>query len=310
MEHVQIAYYLIVIVIGFVVLAMAGFWFSKTREADLINFCILYALFTLFLILSVLKKYLLINVDGYSAQSWYVILGISQALNFWVLVASIHFILGFHQLPYKNSVTALFFLATLICLGLILSPFGTVLDIDSKAIQFGIGHRIAAIWYVVSFTIVLAFGFGFLKNLQHSDKRNFMIGLLIFASVGYLETLIGLPLSLFGHSVNIVNENDGFLFSSIPYSLYGIFLIRYFLSYPIPIPLAAEGLSAEFIAKYKITDREHEIILKVVQGKSNSVIATELFISLATVKTHLHNIYKKIGVESRYDLLARVRSGQ
>jgi DNA-binding CsgD family transcriptional regulator len=310
MEHVKIAYYLIVIVIGFVVLAMAGFWFLKTKEADLINFCILYALFTLFLILSMLKKYLLINVDGYSAQSWYVIMGISQAVNYGVLVASIHFILGIHQLPHKNIITSIAFLVTLICLGLILSPFGSVLDIDSKSIQFGVGHRIAAIWYVVLFTLVLAFGFGFLKRIWHSNKRDFMIGLLVFASVGYFETLVSLPLSLFEDSVSIVGENDGFLFSSIPYTLYGVFLIRYFLSYPMPIPLDAEELSAEFISKYKITDREREIILKVIQGKSNAVIATELFISLATVKTHLHNIYKKIGVESRYDLLARVRSGQ
>jgi DNA-binding NarL/FixJ family response regulator len=50
--------------------------------------------------------------------------------------------------------------------------------------------------------------------------------------------------------------------------------------------------------------------LKVVQGKSNADIASELFISLATVKTHLHNIYRKIDVDSRFDLLARVRSGQ
>ncbi len=310
MEHFQIAYYLIVIVIGFVVLAMAGFWFSRTKEADLINFCILYALFTLFLILSVLKKYLLVNVDEYSAQSWYVILGISQALNLWVLVASIHFILGFHQLPYKNSITSLFFLASLICLGLILSPFGTILDIESKSIQFGIGHRIAAAWYVVSFTFVIALGFGFLKRIWYSDKRNFMIGLLVFASVGYFETLISLPLSLLGDSVSIASENEGFFFSSIPYTLYGIFLIRYFLAYPVPILLHTEELSAEFILKYKITDREREIILKVVQGKSNALIAAELFISLATVKTHLHNIYKKIGVEGRYDLLARIRSAK
>ena len=71
-----------------------------------------------------------------------------------------------------------------------------------------------------------------------------------------------------------------------------------------------EALPEAFLSKYGVTDREREIILKVVQGKSNADIAGELFISLATVKTHLHNIYKKIGVDSRYDLLARVRSGK
>jgi ATP/maltotriose-dependent transcriptional regulator MalT len=47
-----------------------------------------------------------------------------------------------------------------------------------------------------------------------------------------------------------------------------------------------------------------------MQGKSNAAIAGELFISLATVKTHLHNIYQKVGVDSRFDLLARIQSGK
>ena len=88
------------------------------------------------------------------------------------------------------------------------------------------------------------------------------------------------------------------------------------LSVPSPTPTGphAEPLrrihSAEFLSKYGITERERELILKVMQGKSNADIARELFISLPTVKTHLHNIYQKLGVDSRYDLLARVRSGQ
>jgi len=107
-----------------------------------------------------------------------------------------------------------------------------------------------------------------------------------------------------------LSAEDGFLFSSIPYALYGIFLINYFLHYYHPNPMALDELSETFRSKYGITDREREIILKVMQGKSNADIAGELFISLATVKTHLHNIYGKIGVDSRYDLLARVRSDQ
>ncbi|HUM28044.1 MAG TPA: helix-turn-helix transcriptional regulator, partial [Anaerolineales bacterium] len=91
---------------------------------------------------------------------------------------------------------------------------------------------------------------------------------------------------------------------------YGIFLIVYFVRFPVAAPVQHEEPSAAFLSKHGITDREREIIVKVMQGKSNEEIARELFISLATVKTHLHNIYRKIGIDSRYDLLARVRSGQ
>ena len=136
-----------------------------------------------------------------------------------------------------------------------------------------------------------------------------MIGLLVFATVGYLETLTSLSGSLRTTTIALAAD-DRFLFSSIPYALYGIFLINYFLHYYHPTPPALDELPETFLSKYGITEREREIILKVVQGKSNADIASELFISLATVKTHLHNIYTKIGVESRYDLLAKVRSGQ
>jgi len=133
--------------------------------------------------------------------------------------------------------------------------------------------------------------------------------LLIFITVGYAETLANFSQSLHSSGVTLTRESD-FLFSSIPYALYGIFLIYYFLRYSIPAALEPDTVSEAFISKFGITDREREIILKVMQGKSNADIAGELFISLATVKTHLHNIYTKIGIDSRYDLLVRVRSGQ
>jgi DNA-binding CsgD family transcriptional regulator len=156
---------------------------------------------------------------------------------------------------------------------------------------------------------MLVLGYGGIRRLWDTERQNFLIGLLVFATVGYLETLINLPQGLRETAVTFSNE-AGFLYSSIPYALYGVFLIVYFLESPVPAPLAMDAIPEAFLSKYGITDREREIILKVVQGKSNADIAGELFISLATVKTHLHNIYRKIDVDSRYDLLARVRSGQ
>jgi DNA-binding CsgD family transcriptional regulator len=308
MEHLQIAYDLLVILIGFSALALAAFWFLKTRESDLRNFIILYACFTLVLVVQLLKKYLFLNVEGYSAQAWYWLSGADQMLGYAVIITAIHFFTGVYQVRYRRAITMAFLVMMLGCILVLFSPSGAALDADSRTIRFGSGYRLINAWYFASFTFTLALGYGLIRRLWHTERRNFLIGLLVFATIGYVETAINLP-QAFSRAVVMLSTESGFLFSSIPYALYGIFLIGYFLHYFVPMSLGMGEPSEDFISRYAITDREREIILKVVQGKSNADIAGELFISLATVKTHLHNIYKKIGVESRYDLLARVRSG-
>lgn len=307
MQHLQIAYDLFVIMIGLAALAIVVFWASRTGESDLRDFSIVYTCFTLVLIVLVLKKYLSLNVEDYSAQAWYALSGADEILSFAVLVAFIHFFAEVYRVRYRKAITIFFLVTMFVCIVLMLSPIGAVLDADARSIRFGIGFRIATIWYFATFTFALALGYGLLHRLWHTERRSFLIGLLAFATVGYAETITNLLPSLRTTRVT-PSSGDDFLFSSIPYALYGVFLIVYFLRYPAPAPLAMDALPKAFLAKYSITDREREIILKVVQGKSNADIAGELFISLATVKTHLHNIYQKVGVDSRYDLLARVRS--
>ncbi len=54
-----------------------------------------------------------------------------------------------------------------------------------------------------------------------------------------------------------------------------------------------------------LTGREREIVRLLGAGRSNAEIAAALFVSAATVKTHLAHIYEKLGVRSRYDALGR-----
>ena len=48
-----------------------------------------------------------------------------------------------------------------------------------------------------------------------------------------------------------------------------------------------------------LSDRELEILVMVAKGATNKRVAAELFISQATVKTHLLHIYEKLGVNDR-----------
>jgi len=48
-----------------------------------------------------------------------------------------------------------------------------------------------------------------------------------------------------------------------------------------------------------LTQRELEILLVLVRGKSNQEIADDLRISVKTVGNHVQHVYEKVGVRSR-----------
>ena len=77
------------------------------------------------------------------------------------------------------------------------------------------------------------------------------------------------------------------------------FLKRQSVSRP---PLSQQGDLMEQLQEFKISQREAEIIALVLRGFGNEEIANNLFISLETVKKHVSNIYKKLGVRNRLQL--------
>jgi len=54
-----------------------------------------------------------------------------------------------------------------------------------------------------------------------------------------------------------------------------------------------------------LTPREAELLTLLTQGLSNKELGRKLFISEATVKTHLAHIYAKLGVDSRAAAIAK-----
>ncbi|MBX3103784.1 MAG: response regulator transcription factor [Microbacteriaceae bacterium] len=56
-----------------------------------------------------------------------------------------------------------------------------------------------------------------------------------------------------------------------------------------------------------LTAREIEVLEHVAAGHSNETIAKELFLTAATVKTHLGHIYLKLDADSRTQAIARGR---
>lgn len=66
----------------------------------------------------------------------------------------------------------------------------------------------------------------------------------------------------------------------------------------------ASGLASEIRLRSRddspvLTEREHEILKLVADGKSLPEIAKELYLGVTTVKTHVQHLYAKLGVSDR-----------
>ena len=57
-----------------------------------------------------------------------------------------------------------------------------------------------------------------------------------------------------------------------------------------------------------LTDRELDVLRLVAEGLSRSEIADQLVLSLNTIKTHVRNIYGKLGVKNQMQAVAKARA--
>jgi DNA-binding CsgD family transcriptional regulator len=60
----------------------------------------------------------------------------------------------------------------------------------------------------------------------------------------------------------------------------------------------------EFINQFHLSKTELKVMEKFLQGHSNQDVASQLFISKATLRTHLNNIYKKLPENLKQEILS------
>jgi DNA-binding NarL/FixJ family response regulator len=65
----------------------------------------------------------------------------------------------------------------------------------------------------------------------------------------------------------------------------------------VPPPIAAK--LAERTAGTELTERERDVLRRIVAGRSNKEIAADLSITEGTVKTHVNHVLDKLGIHDR-----------
>jgi DNA-binding NarL/FixJ family response regulator len=115
-----------------------------------------------------------------------------------------------------------------------------------------------------------------LDDLVHEALRHGAAGFLLKST----------PLNRIVEGIEVVAQGEALLSPSLVRRL-----IEHHLAGPAP------GRADDLVAG--LTEREREVLVLVGRGRSNDEVAAELFVSRATVKSHVNHVFAKLGITSR-----------
>ncbi|MFC7727059.1 response regulator [Nocardioides sp. GCM10028917] len=115
-----------------------------------------------------------------------------------------------------------------------------------------------------------------LDDLVHAALRHGAAGFLLKST----------PLDRIVEGIEVVAQGEALLSPSLVRRL-----IEHHLAGPSP------GRADDLVAG--LTEREREVLVLVGRGRSNDEVAAELFVSRATVKSHVNHVFAKLGITSR-----------
>jgi DNA-binding CsgD family transcriptional regulator len=144
------------------------------------------------------------------------------------------------------------------------------------------------------------FGFRRLKSQKIHGLRKTMMRFLGIAARLYALLIISTSLILFipPSWFPVI----GLLFTALFSIIWSVLMIRELVTHK-DSSFRKVAVSDSFLSDYGISGREKEVLEKLIQGKSNKMIADELFISTRTVETHVYKIYRKCEVSNKVELI-------
>lgn len=306
-EHIKILGVFINLIIGTAV-AITFFHQQKNRRFPFLRPLFFHIIFyNLAILLLLVSRYMDINILKRSSMiepefSPLLALFLIYLLIFGMTLAMFHVTLRLREkrLTFEFRVT-IWIILSIICLAFAFS-FLTPQDSAFNKILIMFLDNAGVVFLLFEIYILCAFLFHF-KNKGDPARRK-----LAYAfSLLYLSRYLFVPVALLIPS--LLRGFVGFLyFNLIP--------IIWYKFYFLPFANSMRQLLGDIknigpvLKEFDLSKREQEIVLLVLEGKSNTQIEEELFISYNTVKNHIYNIFQKTGVKTRHQLTHLITSRQ
>jgi len=219
----------------------------------------------------------------------------------------------------------------------------SVTDLFSRKIHLAV----SLVYFIIASVFLVLYGIGVVR-LTRFEQGDFqlMVKIQRWVFAGYMMVMYSavfvLSLALSRHShqhdrsfartlgtgylAYMVLTTAAFLLSGLHRAIPSVFLTIFLSWHLIPILFmnmflekfhgvrssVPKGFGEQirvFTKKYDISKREQEVVQLICRGLTNQEISDALYISLQTVKDHVHRIFVKTGVRNRVQLTNLIRSG-
>ncbi|MBE9511525.1 MAG: helix-turn-helix transcriptional regulator [Bacteroidetes bacterium] len=155
----------------------------------------------------------------------------------------------------------------------------------------------------LEFIIIISFYFFWSNRIEDKDSKRISKSFALFYILCNSLSLLALVFIMQINMPQLLRWSIQlfilFLFILTPF----LWIKFVFIKYAQTMSRLMNSNVSSLYTKYNISAREQEIIQFLINGKGNNEIKEELFISYHTVKNHLSNIYRKLNVKNRHELV-------
>ncbi len=272
----------------------------------LFQFC---AAFTILFIAHSVYFYIMYNIPDANYYLILVLLIIKIFAVHLILILFPIFIHNFFSIPVYRGANIIFILLSAFSIITVAVSFIIYFmqntPSKNELIQLPIVNIINGIFVFVLLYILIICGIYF-KKMEDAILKNivksFVLFTLLIFSLIILKSVFFSDSSTLAYGILDSHIFPGFYLGWSVLCIYNN--AKYFLHEPVE--KNSDSPTDDFIKEYNLTNRETEIIKLLLRGYSNNDICDELSISLATVKSHMHNILEKTGAKSRTELMSIV----
>jgi DNA-binding CsgD family transcriptional regulator len=302
MPQFLVLYYVAVTMLGVAALAISVIGTIRSRVSSYRLLILFYGAFTGSIAALFVREYLYVNIADYSYRA---ILATFLLVSVLTLICMACITLFYHRIlavRFQRTRDALVLAVAVIAAAMFFWPDAVTVEPSQVRFIRNLPILVGSALYISLFAYVLVVGA--LGPKADRPRRELLLiwAAFAFGVVGFCESLVGFVQQIVDPVVIMTAAGQEFMISTVPYLLFGGVLAYYFGSYLVVDSRPPPDLSEDFASRFGISAREREVILLLNEGLGNREIAEKLFVSVATVKTHVHNIYEKTGTKGRYEL--------